>query len=419
MRILKFQSREDCEEADHVDPLRQFREKFHVPDDTVYMMGNSLGLCPRESQAALSRFILNEWAEQHIEAWSKSKWFISQSLTGNKLGKLIGAKNDETITAESTSVSIFKCLATSIAIQKIDNPSRRTIVLERDNFPTDNYIAEGLLRLIRSEGYEIRYFDDDNPLEKVVNNDTVAVLLSLVNYRTGYLYDMNSVTALVHQSNSLIIWDLCHATGAVPIDLNDADADFAIGCTYKYLNSGPGGPSFLWVNTKHHDRVWQPLTGWYSHLNPFNMDHKYTPAKGIKQFMTGCPHIIQSTVVNCSVDIFLQTDMETIREKSLELSDFFIESIEARCSSLKLITPKNHKHRGSHVSYEHENGLGISKYLREKKRIMCDYRHPRIIRFAITPLYLRFVDIWDAIEAVCDATENADFEPCSDTIDIS
>lgn len=229
---------------------------------------------------------------------------------------------------------------------------------------------------------------------------------------------MKEVTALIHRHNALVIWDLCHATGAIPINLSEANADFAIGCTYKYLNSGPGSPSFLWANKNHHDRVWQPLTGWYSHEHPFKMDVKYTPAKGINQFLTGCPHILQSAIVNCSLDIFLQTDMETIREKCLQLSELFIELIEKKCPSLELASPRMIEKRGSHLSYRHENGLGISKFLRNQK-VMCDYRHPSIIRFAITPLYLRFIDIWDAVEAVCHAIENADYEVITEIIDVT
>lgn len=185
MKLLNIKNREDCVIADNEDNFKNFREKFIIPDEVIYMMGNSLGLCPRRAHDAISRVILDEWGTQTIEAWSKADWFKSSQRIGNKLGKLVGAESDETVMAESTSVSIFKCLATSIGIQKIDNPGRRVIVLEKENFPTDNYVAEGLLRLLATDGYEIRYFDEENPIERVVDGDTVLVLLSLVNYRTG------------------------------------------------------------------------------------------------------------------------------------------------------------------------------------------------------------------------------------------
>lgn len=226
---------------------------------------------------------------------------------------------------------------------------------------------------------------------------------------------MKSITENIHQMKAHVIWDLCHAVGAVPINLNEANADFAVGCTYKYLNSGPGGPSFLWVNKKHQNRVWQPISGWYSHENPFKMDYKYKPASGITQFLTGCPHIMQTAVVDCSIDIFLETDMNVIREKSLFLSDLFIELMDKKCPQLILATPRIHEKRGSHVAYKSENGLAISKFLR-KQKLMCDFRHPDIIRFAITPLYLRFVDIWDAVDLICYAIKNAECETTSNEI---
>jgi kynureninase len=208
---------------------------------------------------------------------------------------------------------------------------------------------------------------------------------------------------------------LCHAVGAVPIDLHEANADFAAGCTYKYLNSGPGNSSFLWVNKKHQNRVWQPIPGWFGHENPFKMDYRYKPAKGITQYLSGTPPVMQISVINCSLDIFLETDMDSIREKSLFLSDLFIELMDNKCPQLTLVTPRKQEMRGSHIAYQHENGLGISKFLR-KQKLMCDFRHPDIIRFAITPLYLRFVDIWEAVDFICYAIKNTELETTSSEI---
>ena len=230
---------------------------------------------------------------------------------------------------------------------------------------------------------------------------------------------MKSITETIHKSNSHVIWDMCHATGAVPIDLSGCDADFAVGCTYKYLNSGPGSPSFLWVNKKHHNRVWQPITGWFGHANPFKMDEKYAPAPGIDQFMSGTTNVMSTIVIDCTVDIFLKTSMKTIREKSLELSDLFIELMDSKCPELSLITPRLQEKRGSHVAYQHENALEISKLLRCKK-LVCDFRHPDVIRFAITPLYLRFVDIWDGVELIRFAVQNAEHKIINcDLIEVS
>lgn len=234
MSILAINSRDDCIFLDESDHLRDFRDKFIIPDGAIYFMGNSLGLCPVSANKAISSFINNEWAKYGIEGYSKLNWFDMNQRVGEKLGLLIGAESGETILLESTSTSIFKCLAASIGIQKLDSPEKRVIVLERDNFPTDNYIAEGLLTLIENDGYKIRYFDDNEmTIEKAVEDDTVLVLLSAVNYRTSYLYNMKEITKMIHRKNALVIWDLSHATGAIPIDIHEINAgEILIICIY-------------------------------------------------------------------------------------------------------------------------------------------------------------------------------------------
>ncbi|KAG5680289.1 hypothetical protein PVAND_009807 [Polypedilum vanderplanki] len=402
-------TREQCEIADENDELKIFRNKFKIPQDTIYLIGNSLGLCPIESQKIANRVIKQEWGQNHIDSWNTAGWYHLPVKVGNKIGKIIGAEQNETIISDSTSINIFKCLGTSIAIQKIKNPDRRIILLERENFPTDLYIAQGLVNLLSTDEYKIRYFDDDNRLEDVLGDDVVCILLSHVNYRTGQLYNMKQITKLAHKVDAHIIWDLCHSVGSVPINLTKVDADFAVGCTYKYLNSGPGAPAFIYVNKKHQNVAWQPLTGWFGHQAPFKMSKLYEPAPNITNYLVGTPQVLQISIIDHSVGITLDADMQAIRKKSLALGDLFIKLMDEKCPSLKLVTPFEYEKRGSHLSYQHENAYAISNLMR-KRGVYGDFRFPDILRFAMTPLYTRFVDIWDVIGIISEVINDAEYE---------
>jgi kynureninase len=409
VKITNLKTRALCVEADEKDELRHFREQFKIPPNTIYLIGNSLGLCPADADKVANRVINKEWALNHIDSWNIAGWYQLPLRVGEKIGKLIGAGSNETIVSDSTSVNIFKCLGTSIAIQKIRAPERRTIVLERENFPTDLYMAQGLVNLLATDEYKIRYFDDDNQFENVLDDDVVVVLMSHVNYRTGQLHNMKLITNMAHKAGAHIIWDLCHSVGSVPINLTEVNADFAVGCTYKYLNSGPGAPAFIYVNRNHQNVAWQPLTGWFGHEAPFKMSPTYSPAAAINSFLVGTPQILQLSIIECSVEITLMANMLAIRKKSLLLSDLFIKLTDEKCPSLKLVTPFEHDQRGSHLSYQHENAYSISSVMR-KRGIYGDFRYPDIIRFAMTPLYTRFVDIWDVIGVICDVVNNATYE---------
>lgn len=405
-KILKLNSRLECIDADDRDELREFREKFIIPKGVTYFLGNSLGVCPKDAVKASSRVIENEWSTDLIESWNTAGWLDGSQRVGNKIAKLIGAMENETTVCDSTSINIFKCLGTSIAIQKIDRPERRVILLERDNFPTDIYITEGFIRLLNTDGYEIRFFDDESPFEENINEDVAVVLISHVNYRSGRLQDMKKITDMTHNFGALIIWDICHSVGSVPILLKAVDADFSVGCTYKYLNCGPGSPGFIWVNKKHHNRVWQPICGWIGHESPFKMASNFKPANGIAAYLVAFPPIIQLSIIECSVDIAISADMELIRNKSLDLGDLFISLLDQKCPSLLLITPRDRKNRGSHLSYQHENSYGISRNLRSRN-IIADFRNPNIIRFAMAPLYMSYVDIWDVVDEISDVINNS------------
>ncbi|KAG5666928.1 hypothetical protein PVAND_014933 [Polypedilum vanderplanki] len=401
LKIENFTTRQDFEKADEIDELKDFREKFQLPSDVIYFIGNSLGPCAVNTQEIISKFITDNW----IKNSSSAEFHQTPLKVGEKIGKIIGAEKDETIVCDSTSVNIFKALGTALKIQKLKNPNRRVILLEKQNFPSDNYIVQGLVNFLSAENYKIEKFEDEKELEKILSTEITVLLLSHVSYRTGKLFDMKIITKMAHDFGVLIIWDLCHSVGAVPINLTESNVDFAVGCTYKYLNCGPGAPAFFYVNKRHQNVVWQPLAGWYGHEEPFKMKSNYEPARNIQQFLTGTGEIFHMSIVENSIEILLKADIKKMRKKSLLLGDLFINLLNEKCSSLKLLTPLEHEKRGSHLSFEHENAYNISVMI-NKRGICGNFRFPNILRFAMTSLYLRFVDIWDTVEIISDIVNN-------------
>ncbi|MDC7697088.1 kynureninase [Vogesella indigofera] len=393
-------SRLDCLKADQQDPLARFRQQFALPADTIYLDGNSLGVLPHDALARSQQVIAEQWGQGLICSWNDAGWFELPGRLGNKLAALLGAGADEVVVTDTTSLNLFKALAAALRIQQQAHPARRVIVSERDNFPTDLYMIQGLIDLLQ-QGYELRLTDEVLPLEAALDDDVAVLLLSHVNYRTGYQYDMAATNELAHRHGALTIWDLAHAAGAVPLALNAADADFAVGCTYKYLNGGPGAPAFIWVAPRHQDRFWQPLSGWWGHAQPFEMRSDYQPAGGIRRFLCGTQPIVSLALLECGLDIALQADMDAVRRKSLALTDLFIELVEQRCGEhpLTLITPRDHAQRGSHVSYRHPHGFAVMQAL-IAAGVIGDYREPEVLRFGITPLYLGYTDIWDAVDTL-------------------
>ncbi|NWK79079.1 kynureninase [Aquitalea sp. LB_tupeE] len=403
-------TREHCLAADRQDQLAALRQQFSLPDHVIYLDGNSLGVLPNSAEGRSLEVLRQEWGVGLIRSWNTAGWFELPRRLGNKLAGLIGASKDEVVITDTTSLNIFKALAAAIRIQQQAAPQRKVIVSERDNFPTDLYMIQGMIDLLQ-QGYEMRLIDDNLSLEQAVDEDVAVLLLSHVNYRTGAMYDMAAVTAQAHQHGVLTIWDLAHAAGAVPVDLNAAQADFAVGCTYKYLNGGPGSPAFIWVAARHQDGFWQPLSGWWGHSRPFDMAVDYQPAQGIRRFLCGTQPILSMSLVECGLDATLQTSMAALREKSLALTDLFIQLVEQRCAHhpLTLITPREHASRGSHVSYRHPEGYAVMQALIDRG-VIGDYREPEVLRFGITPLYLSHTDIWDAVEILRDILDSASWD---------
>ncbi|MES2105447.1 MAG: kynureninase [Pseudomonadota bacterium] len=404
-------TRDSCIALDHSDALAHFRNEFALPEDSIYLDGNSLGAMPRVSQTRALEVITREWGTDLIKSWNLAGWFDLPSRLGNLLAPLIGAAENEVVVTDSTSINLFKVLAAGLQIQagKAETAGRKVIVSERSNFPTDIYMAQGLTRWL-DRGYTIRLVDTPEELSAAINADTALVMLTHVNYRTGYLHDMQEITRHAHQQGALMLWDLAHSAGALPVALNEAGADFAVGCTYKYLNGGPGSPAFIWVAARHQEAFQHPLSGWWGHASPFAMQPSFEATPGIRRALCGTQPIVSLAMVECGLDIFAKTSMQAIRKKSLALTDLFIQLVEQRCAlhPLTLETPRPHAQRGSQVSFSHAHGYAIMQSL-IARGVIGDYREPGIMRFGFTPLYVRFVDVWDAVETLRDILDTKDY----------
>ncbi|WP_456026014.1 kynureninase [Pseudomonas capeferrum] len=391
-------TRSHCQALDAQDPLAPLRRQFALPEGVIYLDGNSLGARPVAALARAQQVIAQEWGNGLIRSWNSAGWADLSQRLGNRLAPLIGARDGEVVITDTTSINLFKVLSAALSVQRQRQPGRKVIVSEASNFPTDLYIAEGLAELLQ-QGYSLRLVNSPDELPQAIDQDVAVVMLTHVNYKTGYMYDMQALTALSHECGALSLWDLAHSAGAVPIDLHTARADYAIGCTYKYLNGGPGSQAFVWVNPLLVDVVRQPLSGWFGHTRQFAMEAQYAPSAGIARYLCGTQPITSLAMVECGLEIFAQTDMASLRTKSLALTDLFIALVEARCAAhgLVLITPREHARRGSHVSFEHPEGYAVIQAL-IARGVIGDYREPRIMRFGFTPLYTSFTEVWDAVE---------------------
>ncbi len=399
-------TRERCVDADRQDPLAGLKAEFDVPEGVVYLDGNSLGVRPRAARARSLEVLDDEWGAGLIRSWNDAGWFELPVRLGDKLARLVGAGPGEVVVTDTTSLNLFKALAAALRIQQASQAGRRLILSERESFPTDLYMVQGMIDVLR-QGYELCLVDSEAELEsRLAAGNVAVVLLSHVNYRTGAMYDMAATTERAHRHGALTIWDVAHSAGAVPIDLAGAGADFAVGCTYKYLNGGPGAPAFIWVSPRHQDRCSQPLSGWWGHERPFAMATDYTPARGVRRFLCGTQPVLSLALVECGLDVALAADMAAVRAKSLALTDLFIRLVEERCAThpLTLVTPREHARRGSHVSFRHPSGYAVMQAL-IGRGVIGDYREPEVLRFGVTPLYVGYADVWDAVETLRDVLD--------------
>ncbi|KQV90393.1 kynureninase [Massilia sp. Root351] len=405
-------TRKDCIALDAQDALAPLRAHFELPEGVIYLDGNSLGAAPAAAMARARQVIAQEWGQGLIRSWNTAGWFALPKRLGDRIAPLIGAAGGEVAVTDTTSVNLFKALAAALHLQA-HHPShggRRVIVTERGNFPTDIYIAQGLSSWL-ARGYTVRLVDSAAELPAAIDADTAVVMLTHVNYRTGYQHDMAAVSAQAHARGALIIWDLAHSAGAVPLAVAADGADFAVGCGYKYLNGGPGAPAFIWVPRRHQAGFMQPLSGWWGHAAPFDMAPDFAPAAGIGRALCGTQPMVSLALVECGLDVFALTTMEALRAKSLALTDLFIGLVETRCAGrgLELVTPREHARRGSHVSFTHPHGYAVMAAL-----IACgvigDYREPAIMRFGFAPLYTGFADVWDAVEILRQILARQDYD---------
>lgn len=404
-------NRADCLARDAHDPLAALRTRFDLPEDVIYLDGNSLGARPASALARAQEVVAREWGADLIKSWNTAGWFDLPKRLGDRLAPLVGAAAGEVAVTDTTSLNLFKALAAALRIQSEGAASdRRVIVTERSNFPTDIYMAEGLSRWLE-RGYRVRLVDSLDEIPAALDQDAAVLMLTHVNYRTGYQHDMAGLTRLAHDAGALVVWDLAHSAGAVPVDLAGAGADFAVGCTYKYLNGGPGAPAFIWVPQKHQAQFDHPLSGWWGHAAPFAMAPAFAPVAGIGRALCGTQPIVSLALVECGLEIFEATDMAAIRAKSLALTDLFIDLVESRCAGhpLGLVTPREHARRGSQVSLTHPHGYAVMAAL-IARGVIGDYREPEIMRFGFTPLYTSFADVWDAVEILKDILDRQDYD---------
>ena len=409
-------TRADCLARDAHDPLAGLRTRFDLPEGVIYLDGNSLGARPAAALARAQEVVAREWGSDLIKSWNTAGWFDMPKRLGDRLAPLVGAAPGEVAVTDTTSLNLFKALAAARRIQSQGaagdrrGGDRRVIVTERSNFPTDIYMAEGLTRWLE-RGYRVRLVDSVDEIPAALDADCAVLMLTHVNYRTGYQHDMAGLTRLAHEAGALVVWDLAHSAGAVPVDLAGANADFAVGCTYKYLNGGPGAPAFIWVPQRHQAQFDHPLSGWWGHASPFAMAPAFAPVAGIGRALCGTQPIVSLALVECGLEIFEATDMAAIRAKSLALTDLFIALVESRCADhpLGLVTPREHARRGSQVSFTHPHGYAVMAAL-IARGVIGDYREPGIMRFGFTPLYTSFADVWDAVGILKDILDRQDYD---------
>jgi kynureninase len=418
--MASISNRDSAIALDAADLLSPLRDEFALPEGLIYLDGNSLGALPKRTAERIRQTVEGEWGQGLIRSWNDAGWITLAQDIGNAIGELVGAGAGEVSVGDSTSVNLFKVLSAAAALQKADAPGRTTILSEHSNFPTDLYIAESVAA---SSGSKLHLVDAD-ALADHLNHDVALLMLTHVNYRSGRVHDMNETTRLAHAAGAIVVWDLAHSAGALPVDLHGADADFAVGCGYKYLNGGPGAPAFLWAHPRHtermdHEGLRQPLSGWLGHAAPFDFTPSYRPASGIGRFVCGTPPIIAMRALQCGLEVFSEAKesggMAALRRKSMALTDFFIERVEQRCAGrgLELATPRAAGERGSQVSFSHGDGYRVMQALIERG-VVGDFRagNPEsgeadLLRFGFTPLYTRFVDAWDGAEALAEVLESA------------
>lgn len=389
-----------AERRDGDDPLAFARTRFDLPEGVIYLDGNSLGALPRETESAVSRVVGTEWGQSLITSWNRHDWIGLPQRLGAKIAPLIGAGEDEVIVTDTTSINLFKLIAAAL----VARPGRSVILSEAGNFPTDLYMAQGVIAM--REGAVLKAVPADT-ISAAIDKDVAVVLLTHVHYKSGRVHDMAAITTAAHAIGALVIWDLSHSTGTISVDLNGCDADLAVGCGYKYLNGGPGAPAFLYVARRLQGELASPLSGWMGHAAPFAFEDGYRPAQGIDRFLCGTPSVIAMAALEAGLATFDGVDRGALFAKGRALGDYCIELMADRCRErdFTLVSPRDSSVRGSHVSFSHPNAWPLCQAL-IARGVIGDFRAPDALRLGFVPLYTRFADVWRAVEAIRDVIDS-------------
>jgi kynureninase len=381
---------------DAADPLRGFRRRFALPEGVIYLDGNSLGALPAATSARIGVAVAEEWGQGLVRSWNSHDWIGAPARVGGKIARLIGARPDEVIVADSTSVNLFKLIVAAVG----HRPGRSVVLSEAGNFPTDLYVAQGVVSVLPA--VSLRALPADQILD-AIDQDVALVMLTQVHYKSAVVHDMARITRRAHEAGALILWDLSHSAGAVEVDLNGADADMAVGCGYKYLNGGPGAPAWLYIARRLQAGLQSPLTGWMGHAAPFDFVDDYRPADGMASFLCGTPPMLSLLALEVGVDQFDGAEMAAVAAKSQRLCSLFIDLVEDRCAGfgLTLATPRDPAVRGSHVAFAHAHAYPIMQAMIERG-VIGDFRSPDVLRCGFTPLYIGFEDVWRAVDILHD-----------------
>jgi kynureninase len=390
-------SRDACVARDAADPLRGFRDRFVLPEGLIYLDGNSLGPMPRAAANVLNRTIEQEWGHDLIKSWNSAGWFDMPVRLGDRVGALLGAAPGQTVVCDTTSINLYKAIHAAIGLR----PDRNVIIAEDESFPTDLYIVEGAMKSA-GRPMQRRLIGADGPsVEALLDRNVAVAVLSHVNYRTGALLDMPGITRQLHDAGALVIWDLCHSAGVVEIGFDEHALDFAVGCTYKYLNGGPGSPAFITVAKAHQATAQHPLSGWWGHAAPFAFDREFRPDASIKRFLCGTQPIISLRGVEVTLDAMEGVEVAALRQKSLALTELFMARVAALLPGLDIVTPRQASLRGSQVGISFDKGYAVVQAM-IARGVIGDFRSPDLMRFGFAPLYVRFRDVWEAAEILAE-----------------
>ncbi len=382
------------------DPLARYRDRFDLPEGVIYLDGNSLGCLPRETPARLEKVVREEWGQNLIRSWNTAGWIAMPQRVGAKIAPMIGAKPHEVIVCDSVSVNLFKLISAALQMR----PGRKAVLSEPGNFPTDLYIIEGL----EKQGLATRRLAPRDAIAGALDGDVALLLLTHAHYKTGELFDMPALTRAAHDAGALVLWDLSHSGGALPVDLGECGADFAVGCGYKYFNGGPGAPAYAFVAERHQDALQQPLTGWMGHQAPFAFSDDYTPAPGVDRLLCGTPPILGVAALEVGVDLIAEIGIGPLHSKSQALSEFFRQCLRERDVALDLVSPADPAQRGSQLSFRHPEAYAICQAL-IARGVIGDFREPDILRFGFAPAYLRFEDMAEAARHVAEVLESGEW----------